>query len=187
MTNSHYNGSLMSPERFMTLSNIISICRASMAAPIIIFMNRGQMMWVTTFIVLAMVSDALDGFIARKFNTVTVLGKALDPAADKICIFSVILFLYIKNKIPLHFMVVIGVRDFLISIMHLYLVKLKFIVTGANFAGKVSTVMISAALCVHIYDFQAAQVFLIYAAYTFMSISFAQYFILCVKKYDRQM
>ena len=46
------------------------------------------MVVATTLIVLAIVSDAIDGFFARKNNEVTNLGKALDPIADKICILT---------------------------------------------------------------------------------------------------
>ena len=176
----------MSPERFLTLSNAISIFRAAMSAPIVIFLHREQMVMVSCFIFLAVVSDALDGFFARKFNTVTVLGKALDPAADKICILSVILFLVIKNKIPMHFLVIIGLRDLLLSILHLYLVNFRSIVTGTNMAGKITTVLLTVALFAYIYDIQYLVAPVTYAIYVAMTISFLQYFVIFLKNFGRE-
>lgn len=175
----------MSPERFLTLSNVISIFRAGTAAPIIIFLHRDRMLLASVFIAAAVVSDVLDGYFARKFNTVTILGKALDPAADKICILSIILFLFLKEKISLQFLVIIGLRDFLLGVMHLYLVNVKSIVTGANMAGKVATVLITAALFAYIYDLAALQLPLVYAVYLAMSVSFAQYILIVFRNANR--
>ena len=176
----------MSPERFITLSNVISIFRASMAAPIVIFLHRQQVVAASCFIFVAVVSDLLDGYCARKLNTVTVLGKALDPAADKICILSVILFLVITNKIPLHFLVIIGVRDLLLSILHLYLVNFRSIVTGANMAGKVTTVLLTLALFAYIYDFESLVAPVTYAVYAAMTVSFSQYFLIFLKNFGQR-
>ena len=176
---------VMHPERFVTLSNTISIFRAGLAAPIIISLHRDRMLAASAFIFLAVISDVLDGYFARKFNSVTVLGKALDPAADKICILSVILFLVIKDKIPLSFFVIIGIRDFLLGVLHLYLVNVKSIVTGANKAGKLSTVLIAAALFTYIYDLTAMQTPFVYAAFLAMALSFLQYFIIFVKNFGK--
>lgn len=176
-----HHKNVLHPERLITLSNTISIFRACMAAPIIIYLNRNQMVMVSIFIFLAVISDMLDGYLARKFNSVTILGKALDPAADKICMLSVILFLFIHGRIPLHFFIIIGVRDFGVAVMHLHLVNIKSIVTGANRAGKLSTVLIAAAVLAYIYDLNAVKLPLVLAAYIAMTISFLQYFRVLLK------
>ena len=43
------------------------------------------------------ISDFIDGFIARKLGQVTNLGKALDPIADKVCMMAVLTFLAINK------------------------------------------------------------------------------------------
>ncbi len=94
----------ISHEQIWTLSNIISILRAALAFPIIIFIDRNQMVFATVCVLLAIISDMIDGFIARKFSTVTLLGKILDPIADKICILSILLYLIISQAISVHFL-----------------------------------------------------------------------------------
>ena len=157
-----------------------------MAAPIVIFLHRHQMVAATSFMLLAVVSDALDGYLARRLNAVSVLGKALDPAADKICILSVILFLVIKNKIPMYFLVIVGGRDLLLCILHLYLVNFRSIVTGANMAGKVTTILLSVALFAYIYDIGDLIIPVTYAVYVTMTISFLQYFTIFLRNFGRR-
>lgn len=157
-----------------------------MAAPIVIFLHEQQMVAASCFMALAVISDILDGYFARKFNTVSVLGKALDPAADKICILSVILFLVIEKKIPLYVLVIIGGRDLLLSVLHLYLVNYRSIVTGANRAGKLTTVLLTVALFAYIYDIEILITWVIPAVFITMTISFLQYFFIFLRYFGRR-
>ena len=90
------------PTRVLTLANLISLLRACSAIPIIYSMAYPDWNWITGVIVLlAILSDALDGYFARRADSVTHFGKWLDPAADFIVIIS---FLQImsRNLISLH-------------------------------------------------------------------------------------
>jgi cardiolipin synthase len=182
----HSEHEMMSPERFLTLSNMISVLRAAMAAPIIIFLSRNQMVLATLFIFLAIISDCLDGYIARKFNNVTLLGKALDPAADKICIFSVILFLVIKDKIPINILVILGIRDLILTMMLLYLVNIKTLVVETNYAGKISTVLITITLITYIYNMTLLQKPVVLLTYVAISIAFVQYLLIFIRNFGNR-
>ena len=66
---------------------------------------------------LAVLSDAVDGFIARRRHQITELGKALDPIADKLLLLSAVIILSFTGrmaKLPLWFVVSVLSRDFLI-------------------------------------------------------------------------
>ena len=60
-------------------------------------------------------TDFLDGFIARKYNSETVFGFYLDAIADKVLIVSIYLILGIKLLIPLYLIILIVFRELLIS------------------------------------------------------------------------
>ena len=81
--------------------NLLSISRVFMMFPLIFFLERIEIDSIYVFysiITIAMVvlSDVFDGFLARKLNHVTLLGKILDPVADKICLMIILIFLINK-------------------------------------------------------------------------------------------
>tara|TARA_S200000501_G_scaffold146581_1_gene138330 strand:- start:35397 stop:35873 length:477 start_codon:yes stop_codon:yes gene_type:complete len=63
------------------------------------------------FFIFSGLSDAIDGFIAKKFNQITILGSYLDPLADKILIVSSILILGFIGIIPSWLLILIVSRD----------------------------------------------------------------------------
>ena len=86
------------PSQVLTLANIISLLRAASAIPIIYTLNYPDLRAVTAgIVILAILSDALDGYFARKAGEVTHVGMWLDPIADFIIIVSVVLYLVIME------------------------------------------------------------------------------------------
>ena len=78
------------PTRVLTLANLVSLLRAFSAIPIIYSMAYPEWNWITgILILLAILSDALDGYFARRAQAVTHFGKWIDPTADFIVIISV--------------------------------------------------------------------------------------------------
>jgi CDP-diacylglycerol--glycerol-3-phosphate 3-phosphatidyltransferase len=177
---------VMTPERVWTISNILSILRGAMGFPIALLLSRGEMIFATVLIVLAIISDALDGFIARKTNQVTNLGKALDPIADKMCILTVLLFLIIEGKIPIQFLIFIGIRDLAIAIMSVYLMNVKDMIVGAVFTGKISIIFITATMLTFIYNLYSLQKPLVYITYIVLIISFIHYLIIFLKNFSEK-
>lgn len=90
--------------------------------------------------IFAIITDALDGYFARKHNTVTDFGKHLDPLSDSIFFILVfITFLYLK-LMPWYFFIIIFLRE---AFMHLFLrpyFKRKKSSLPANIYGKIKTV-----------------------------------------------
>ena len=72
-------------------------------------------MWIAfVLFVVAGVSDAVDGFLAKRFNMTTDLGRYLDPLADKALIVSIYLALGINGTIPRWLVILVVSRDILI-------------------------------------------------------------------------
>jgi CDP-diacylglycerol--glycerol-3-phosphate 3-phosphatidyltransferase len=128
-------------QALFTWSNAISLSRVLIAFPIIwLHYNNGQQItWVITALVFyGVISDFLDGYIARKNNEISEWGKVLDPVADKFCAFLLFLYTVYMNLIPLWFFVVEVVRDAVIVIGSLYIRKLRGKVAMAIMSGKIS-------------------------------------------------
>jgi CDP-diacylglycerol--glycerol-3-phosphate 3-phosphatidyltransferase len=101
--------------------------------------------WIllTAFILIA-ASDGIDGAIARKQNTVTKLGKILDPIADKILLGGSFVVLSVLNVMPWWATIAILVREVAMTVYRLAVVKNKVI--PASSSGKSKTIMQAIAI-----------------------------------------
>ncbi len=88
--------------------------------------------------VLATISDWLDGYLARKLNLVTSLGKLMDPLADKILVASAFVFFSSENLCPVWVTAVIIGREFLVTGLRQIAVE-KGVVMAADRLGKWKT------------------------------------------------
>jgi cardiolipin synthase len=83
--------------------------------PIVVWAIASGAMWVAFLLFLAAgVSDAIDGFLAKRFQMTTMLGAYLDPLADKALIVSIYLTLGINGFIPRWLVILVVSRDILI-------------------------------------------------------------------------
>ncbi len=98
----------------MYLPNIISVLRLFLAPFIIWLIVSGNMLGAFAVFVLAGISDALDGFIARRFNMQTELGAYLDPIADKALLMGSYVALGFLNYLPAWLAILVVSRDVLI-------------------------------------------------------------------------
>ncbi|MFA4837977.1 MAG: CDP-alcohol phosphatidyltransferase family protein [Candidatus Neomarinimicrobiota bacterium] len=167
----------ISPNRLVTASNLISITRALLTLPIIYFLQKGNGTIALIFILTAIFSDMLDGWLARISNEITDIGKIIDPVADKIVIFSVILYLILKDMMPAYYFLFMIFRDFTISGLGLYMLNNCNVSPQSNKMGKVAILFTALSVLAFIYpDFSGSWTFpLMTVALVFMSISWIQY------------
>ncbi len=98
----------------MTIPNFITIFRFLLVPVVIVALLSDENSWALVCFVLAGVSDAVDGFIARQFNQQSVLGAYLDPMADKLLLVSVFVVLGFMGELPLWLVVAAVSRDAMI-------------------------------------------------------------------------
>jgi len=101
----------------LTWSNLISISRILATFPIIwLHQQMGQtaMPWITLLILYIIVSDYLDGLIARLTNQISEWGKMLDPIADKVAALILFLYVFSLGSIPTPFLIFAIIRDLFI-------------------------------------------------------------------------
>ena len=96
---------------FIFIPNLLSIIRIGLVYPILnnIYLNNFELSIV--FFVLAAVTDAMDGFLARKMNWQTDLGAILDPIADKLLLSGTIFILWLNQLIPFYIFIIFIGRD----------------------------------------------------------------------------
>ncbi|MEX0955654.1 MAG: CDP-alcohol phosphatidyltransferase family protein [Rhizobiaceae bacterium] len=98
----------------MTIPNFITLLRFLLVPAIVYALLLGAMDWALAGFVIAGVSDAIDGFIARQFNQRSELGAYLDPVADKLLLVSVFVVLGLMSELPLWLVIAAVSRDLLI-------------------------------------------------------------------------
>jgi cardiolipin synthase len=98
----------------VTIPNLISILRLFLVPLTIWLISSDKTRWAFFAFVLAGVSDAVDGFLARQFNMGSALGAYLDPLADKALLVSIYVTFAVLNEIPVWLPILVVSRDFLI-------------------------------------------------------------------------
>lgn len=167
--------------RILTWSNTISFTRILVAFPVVYLHYQNNFQVDNAILILiayGVISDYLDGFIARKTNTISELGKMIDPIADKLC--ALVLFIYTVwiGWIPLWFLILAVIRDVLIMLGSYYIKKKYDKVAMAIMSGKIS-VNVLALYWISVFFFPEAQsthMFLMACSVTLMVISWIDYF-----------
>ena len=98
----------------MSIPNLITLARILLVPVVVWAIATGQMYFAFLLFLAAGISDAVDGFLAKRFGMKTELGAYLDPLADKVLIVSIYVALGITGVIPLWIVILVVSRDFMI-------------------------------------------------------------------------
>ena len=99
---------------FRNLPNILSLARLCLVPLSVVFISEPS--WIAAFIVfvIAGVTDALDGWLAKRYNLETELGAYLDPLADKALLVSIYIALTLNKEMPGALTILVVSRDIMI-------------------------------------------------------------------------
>jgi Phosphatidylglycerophosphate synthase len=129
-----------------TASNFISFFRIFLAIPLWLMLDKlgegNYRMYVLAVCFLVYLSDIADGFLARKLNEVTEVGKIIDPLADKIVVGALVIKLFLINLVPAYYFYLVVGRDILIFTGGIFLSKKIGKVLPSNYLGKITVVFI---------------------------------------------
>lgn len=139
--------------------------------------------------IIAGVTDVLDGYIARRFELVSVIGIALDPLADKLMLLTTLTCLYFSGHLPFLVLGIMYLKEFTMMItgIIMYFHKEK-IVVPSNIFGKLATaIFFIAVILTMLIPEGTFHITLLYIALLFKLIAFASYIILFFTKTKKQM
>jgi len=129
----------------MNIPNILSFFRMCLVPIFVIVFFSGHehaIAYAAGIYFLAGATDVLDGFIARRFNMITKLGKILDPLADKLMTITVFICITIRGIIPWWLIVLLFAKDLLMVLGGIKLYREVSGVFAANIFGKATTVLL---------------------------------------------
>ncbi|MEI6611189.1 MAG: CDP-diacylglycerol--glycerol-3-phosphate 3-phosphatidyltransferase [Deltaproteobacteria bacterium] len=100
------------------LPNIITLIRISVVPFLFILLTEPGEFWsliLAILFALASITDMLDGYLARKYNMITTMGKFLDPLADKLVVNTAMILMIPIGRIPAWIVAVTIIRDLIVD------------------------------------------------------------------------
>ena len=128
---------------FAFVPNLLSIIRIGLVYPILnnIYLLNYKVSLI--IFIVASITDALDGYLARKLNWQSELGKILDPVADKLLLSGAIFVLWLSDLIPFYVFFILIARDVIILLGAAFQMTLTDSKAPyPNFLGKFTTIML---------------------------------------------
>lgn len=125
----------------MNLPNKLTVFRIFMVPLLVIVMNlnfSGKFLVSLIIFMIASITDALDGKIARDRNLITDFGKFMDPLADKLLVISVMVCMIEAGLISGWIVIIVVSRELAVSIMRA-IIATDGVVLAAGFSGKLKT------------------------------------------------
>ncbi|MBR4303893.1 MAG: CDP-alcohol phosphatidyltransferase family protein [Clostridia bacterium] len=138
-------------KKIITLPNILSLVRL-LLIPVfcVVYVSMEEYKPAAAILLLSGLTDVVDGFVARRFNMVSDLGKVLDPAADKLTQLAVLACLISRFKRMSLPCIMLAVKELLSGIAALLAVKKTKVVLSAEWHGKLTTMLLYTMMVTHI-------------------------------------
>ena len=129
----------------MAIPNILTVMRIFLTPIFIICLFSdffGAQLWALVIFIVASITDAYDGYLARKNNMVTNTGRFLDPLADKILVSSAFISFSIMGLIDIWMVALIIFRDLFVTSLRVLLSRKGFIMITSKIAKSKTAVQI---------------------------------------------
>ena len=164
--------------RVATLPNALSLMRLLFLIPILYLLRRPDPAsdgWAFVLLIVAGVSDLLDGFLARARGEVSPSGKIVDPLADKILVGGLILYLAVWRDFPLWLVALVLIRDLGLLLGAALFLRRDRVVFAADWSGKLTTFFLLCLIVVHILEWRSWYAPLTVLATVALALSYFSY------------
>ena len=138
-------------KQILTVPNALSLLRILLVPVFMyLYMAKGNVLWTAIVLIISCLSDVIDGPIARKYNQVSDVGKALDPVGDKLTQIGLMVCLIAKYPLMWIPAIIIVVKEITSGILGLVTIKQAHVVKGAVWHGKLTTVLLFIMMGLHL-------------------------------------
>lgn len=129
------------------IPNIMSAMRLALCPVFVWVFFKYSPEYSFAVFVAASLLDVFDGFLARKLDAISDLGKILDPVADKALQLSAVICFTIKRMIPVAIILILGIKELILLIGGGIISKKRNMVVYSNKFGKLASFCTSFSLC----------------------------------------
>jgi cardiolipin synthase len=126
-------------QQLRMVPNLLSILRLALVPVFLYFLLNEKHLTAIAVLAMASLTDYLDGVFARKYNQITRLGQLLDPAADRLYIFSTLIAMSVTGHIPAWLAAVVIGRDLMLAIVYPILATHGYGPLPVHYLGKAGT------------------------------------------------
>ena len=146
-------------KKIITIPNLLSLVRLFLI-PVIVWLYLGKKDYMLTgiLVLISGLTDVVDGWIARTFNMISDLGKVLDPIADKSTQAVVVILLATRFPLILLPLSIGIIKEIFMTISGYFVVKKCNVVLGAEWHGKLATVLLTLTMALHLVWFNISPV-----------------------------
>lgn len=140
-------------DRILTVPNLLSFVRL-LLIPVFFGLYVGADQKIPGMVVFAVAActDWIDGTVARATDTVTKLGRVLDPLVDRLLLIFGVIAVFCTGRVPLWVMILLFARDIILGILTLYLKKVHGNDLVVSYVGKFATAFMMAGFCMLMLD-----------------------------------
>lgn len=164
--------------RWATLPNALSAIRMVFLVPILWLLESpapNSDGWATVLLVVAGLSDLLDGWLARRRSAISPSGKVVDPFADKVLLGGLIVYLAATRGFPIWLVGLVILRDALLIGGAWLFFRRERVVFSADWTGKLTTFFLGLLTLAHILQWKSAYTALTVAASVMLALSYISY------------
>jgi cardiolipin synthase len=167
-----------SHRRVLTIPNLLSLLRILMMIPVFIFLIQVKKELALVCMLIGAVTDFLDGYIARRWNQSSDLGRLLDPVVDKVSVLSVVLYMILSPsyEFPLWYFILLMVREGLFMLAGLLILLGPKVVVEARRPGKNAAFANAAVVIFYLFEFYPYAQIVLAIALAFTLYSTFRYF-----------
>lgn len=137
--------------KLKNIPNILSVIRI-LLVPVFVFVFFCVNEYIAMIIfLLAGATDVVDGYLARRNNWISNVGKILDPLADKLMQCTVLVSLYIKNLIPLWFVIPFFAKEIFTLCVGFLVLQRRSVVVVSKWYGKMTVCLFYATILLSVF------------------------------------
>ncbi|MCH8285423.1 CDP-alcohol phosphatidyltransferase family protein [candidate division KSB1 bacterium] len=163
--------------RIVNIPNAFSVLRIVLIPFMVYYLSLQRGYTELLVICLLMIlSDYLDGYFARKLNQITESGKILDPLADKLAIAAIAVGLVLYRDFPLWALILLVLRDIIIVVAGIIVIRKTGVVPGSNLLGKWTVTVYSVLIFVYVMDIDFLKIYVLYLSMIFLFGSLIGYY-----------
>jgi cardiolipin synthase len=160
---------------FLLIPNLLSLLRLLLIPIVVYLVMRGLNTAALLLILLGMATDILDGYLARRLNQITELGKIIDPLGDKIGTAALVVTLALYRDFPVWAAIFVIGRDVAILFGAAFYIAIGQPIPMSNLLGKLTALAWGVAVVSYLTPWHWLQVSFLYLAVAMVPLSFIFY------------